>query len=357
MRTVRLGVIGVSPGTSWGFTTHVPAIASLPDARISAVATTREESAVEAARIVGADAWFTDPESLVASDLVDAVVIVVKVPAHGRAVEAAMSAGKPVYCEWPLAPDGATAQKWATIAQQRGLTTAVGLQARKGHAAVQLYQILSQGSLGDIRAVSAHASRARGLAGRPVTRSGAYTLDAANGAGTREVLGGHLLGLIDHLVGIETLSGRALPPNPARVIDDAGGEHVVTAPDTFTATGTVRGGGLLTVSWWDRDPDPCTRIVIHGTRGTAELVTQAGVPAAHNQPQMAPLRLVTTTLDGKRKVVETPESSLPLLAQNVAATYRCFLDDLQNGTHNSAQFTDAAHIHQFLDAGVPRTVG
>lgn len=53
---IRLGLVNASPGSTWAFTAHVPAIASLPGVRISAVATTREVSAAAVARQVGADA-------------------------------------------------------------------------------------------------------------------------------------------------------------------------------------------------------------------------------------------------------------------------------------------------------------
>ena len=204
-----------------------------------------------------------------------------------------------------------------------------------------------------LRAVHAHSSRARGLASRPITRSGAYTLDAGNGAGTREVLGDHLLGLIDHLVEIDTLQGSALSPFPETLVDDTGGTHRVTAPDTFAASGVLRGGGLLSVSWWDRDPEPGTRIILHGTAGTAVLETAPGVSPGANQPQIAPLRLSVTTAGGERHVTEATPSSLPVSARNVVATYRRFLDDVRNGTRGSAGFSDAAHLHGLLDAGVP----
>lgn len=352
---IRLGIIGASPGASWAFTAHVPAIASLADVRISAVATTREASAREAAARVGAEEWFTDAQALAASDKVDAVAVVVKVPAHERAVLAALNAGKPVYCEWPLALDAEVAQQWASAAGERKLPTAIGLQALRSPAVERLAAVIASGSLGEIRAIEAHACRSRGLASRPVTASGSYTLDARNAAGTREVLGGHLVGLVDHLAEIEALCGRGLAPFPDTLADDTGAVHKVTAGDTFVACGRLRGGGLVSISWWDRDPVPRVRLVVHGTRGTAELGTPDGVPPGQLQPQMAPLRLVVTFSDGAVEVLEPPPSSLPLAAQNVAATYRCFLDDIRNGTCKSAQFAQAAHVHELLDAGFPRT--
>lgn len=352
MTVVRIGLVGASPG-SWAYKAHVPAISSLPDARISAIATTRDDSARQASEELSAEAWFTDPVVLAQSDAVDAVAVVVKVPAHLAAVEAALAERKPVYCEWPLALDAVTARRWANLADENDIPTAVGLQALHTPAAVRLQRMIAHGSLGEIRLVEAHGSRARGLTARPITAAGAYTLDVANGAGAREVLGGHLLGLVDRLVGIRSIEGGSLRPQPGRLVDATGETHVVTAPDTFVATGRLLNGGLLSAAWWDRDPEPGTRVVVHGTRGRAELFTPEEAMASINQPQMVPLRLRVTDLEGESRTFEDEPSPLPVLAQNVAASYRRFLDDTLTGSRWSASFSTAACLHELLDSGLP----
>jgi len=350
---LRLGLVGASPGGSWAFTAHVPALTALPGVRISAVATTRRESAEAAAREVGADAWFTDAAALVNSDQVDVVSVVVKVPQHAVAVEAALRAGKPVYCEWPLALDAPTARRWASAAEESGLVTAVGLQGLSGSNVALLRGLVQRGELGEIRVVEAHTSRAKGLPQAPLTPGGSYTVDASFRAGTREVPGGHLLGLVEYLVGVAGLEGQTLKPDPGHLVDSAGNRHEVTAPDTFVASGRLVGGGLLVLDWWDRAPAPRTRVVIHGTRGTAELTSLPGAAPAAYQPQTAPLRLTLSFNDGEERVIEPPSSDLPRPAQHVSATYQRFLDDVRDGTASSVSFTTAARIHELLDEGIP----
>lgn len=354
MNEVRLGIIGLSPGPSWGYTAHVPAVASLPDARISAVATTRTESATEAARLVGAEAWFTDAESLAFSEAVDAVVVTVKVPAHERAVKAALAAGKPVFCEWPLAQNCATASALAAEAGRLGLVNAVGLQARNSPGIPELHRLIRGGVLGYIRSVAVQSSRLKGTGNHPIPASYGYTYDADNFAGTREVLGGHLVGMIDHLVGVESLEGRSIPPYPNEVQDISGRTHHVTAPDSFVATGTLTGGGLLSMAWWDRDAAPCCRIVIRGTLGTALIMSRPQGPGVDINPQISPLDVIVTLADGSCRRLEAPAPDLPLPAQNVAIAYRLFLDDLRKGTADSASFADAVRVHRLIDDGIPR---
>ena len=74
----------------------------LPDFEISAVCTTRQDSADAAARHYGVPLAFCDAEKLARHPDVDLITISVKVPDHYLPVMAAIEAGKHVYCEWPL---------------------------------------------------------------------------------------------------------------------------------------------------------------------------------------------------------------------------------------------------------------
>lgn len=352
MTIIRLGVIGLSPGASWGFTAHLPAIRSLPDARIVAVATTRAETASRSAELAGAEAWFTDPADLATSPLVDAIVVTVKVPAHQQAVEAAIAAGKPVYCEWPLAPDSEKAAAWTAAAQAKGITTAIGLQAHCAAAVIELRDFIRQGLLGNIRSVVATAARRKGI-GPASPASYGYTYDAGSRAGTREVLGGHLIGLVDHLVGIEGLTALSQPPYPREIRDDRGNLLTVTALDSFAACGRLTGGGLLSLAWWDRDPAPGTRITINGTLGSAELATASAGAKEDINPQITPLHARITLNDGGRHIVDPDPSCLPTPAQNLSVAYRFFLDDVRFRTQHSATFSQALRVHRLLDNGVP----
>jgi D-arabinose 1-dehydrogenase-like Zn-dependent alcohol dehydrogenase len=68
---------------------HIPAIKASPDFVLTAVATTRAESARAARDRFGAQHAFTDAISLARHPDVDLVVVTVKVPAHVELVTAA----------------------------------------------------------------------------------------------------------------------------------------------------------------------------------------------------------------------------------------------------------------------------
>ena len=50
---IRVGIIGVQPERSWAAVAHIPALAELPDYEITALSTTRQESADAAAALYG----------------------------------------------------------------------------------------------------------------------------------------------------------------------------------------------------------------------------------------------------------------------------------------------------------------
>src|SRR5207245_4005821 len=100
---IRVGIIGANPDRGWAAQAHIPALKSLSnDFEITALSTSRRDSADAAARLFGVAAAFYNHQDLVNSSNVDVVAITVKVPYHLELATAALDAGKAVYCEWPL---------------------------------------------------------------------------------------------------------------------------------------------------------------------------------------------------------------------------------------------------------------
>src|SRR5438309_9377515 len=82
---------------------HIPALKSLSDDfDITALSTSRRESVDAASKLFGVPLAFDNHQDLVNSAVVDVVAVTVKVPYHLELATAALSAGKSVYCAWPL---------------------------------------------------------------------------------------------------------------------------------------------------------------------------------------------------------------------------------------------------------------
>src|SRR5260221_9194040 len=149
---IRLGLIGASVRGTWSSRSHLPAVQASSGVELTAVCTTRPDSAEAARRVWGARLAFDDWRKMIASREIDAVAVVVRVPSHYAPAKAALEAGKHVYCEWPLGRTTAEAVELAALAKAQGLVTAIGLQARVNPAAMYLKEQIAAGFVGDVMA-------------------------------------------------------------------------------------------------------------------------------------------------------------------------------------------------------------
>ena len=79
---IRLGLIGASVRGTWSARSHLPALQPSSGVELTAVCTTKADSAEAARRAWGARLAFDDYRKMVASPEIDAVAVVVRVPSH-----------------------------------------------------------------------------------------------------------------------------------------------------------------------------------------------------------------------------------------------------------------------------------
>src|SRR5436305_6211176 len=160
---LRLGLIGASVRGTWSSRSHLPALQASADVELTAVCTTRADSAEAARQAYGAHLAFNDWRKMVASPEIDAVAVVVRVPSHYEPTKAALEAGKHVYCECPLGRTTAEAVELAALAAKNGLVTAVGLQARVNPTIMHMKEQGEDGFVGQIMAVQVRMVRGGAL--------------------------------------------------------------------------------------------------------------------------------------------------------------------------------------------------
>src|SRR2546423_9882127 len=130
VKRIRVGIIGASPDRGWAAQAHIPALRSLSDEfEITALSTTRRESADAAGKHFGVPLAFDNHQELVNSPTVDVVAVTVKVPYHLQLATAALEAGKAVYCERPLGNGLTEAETMAALAKKQGGLAVAGRQA------------------------------------------------------------------------------------------------------------------------------------------------------------------------------------------------------------------------------------
>lgn len=357
-KKIRVGIIGASPDRGWAARAHVPALLALPDSYgITAVATSRSESARAAARRFGAAHAFTDARQLAEHPDVDLVVVTVKVPAHAELVGAALAAGKHVYCEWPLARTTQEAAALARSARGAGVHHVAGLQARYAPAIAYARELVAGGRVGRVTSATVYAARGKGP-GERIPAWAAYTLDRDNGAGTLEVAGGHTLDAVQYVLGgISELSASLSVQHPVHTVADTGGTVEATSPDHLLLHATLTSGAVLSAHVHDaKATDARTRVEISGTEGDLAIVsTGAAGPAG---VQIGELRLYGPGGSGGTwQELPVPgryrqASGIDPAAEgfNVAQVYARLALDLHTGSRTAPDFDAGLRLHRLLDA-------
>src|SRR5881396_282878 len=227
--TLGVGIIGVSPIRGWASTAHIPALRALPKYEIRALSAHSPGSARAAGEAYGVGAVFSDHEQLVTQPDVDVVAVTVKVPHHRELVSGALSAGKAVYCEWPLGRDLDDARAMAALAAEQRVQTVVGLQGRQAPAIEFVQELLSDGYVGEVLSTTmVGLSVPGGVVGQP----NAYMLDETNGANVLTIAVGHSLDILSHVLGeFGELSAVSDLRRPLITIEGTGEQIVKTAAD------------------------------------------------------------------------------------------------------------------------------
>src|SRR2546427_12794187 len=199
-RRIRVGIIGANPDRGWAAQAHIPALKSLSDDfEITALSTSRRESADAASTRFGVPLAFDNYQELVNSAAVDVVAVTVKVPYHLELATAALDAGKAVYCEWPLGNGLHEAETLAALAKEKGVLAVAGLQARSAPAVAYLRDLVEQGYVGEILSTTLVGS---GMGWGPTVEPfNAYLNDKQNGATMLSVPLGHAADALCHCLG------------------------------------------------------------------------------------------------------------------------------------------------------------
>jgi len=245
---LRLGLIGTGfMGRAHAFAfTLAPRVFELPvEVRLEAVADLDAEAAEAARRRLGFARAFTDWRAMI--EAVDVVDITAPNALHEEMALTAIAAGKPVYCEKPLAPTAMQAGAMTRAAEAAGVVTQVGFNYLKNPLLALAREMIRAGELGDIRSYRGiHAEDYMADAAQPWT----WRLDPAGGGGAFADLGSHAVATARYLLGpITELRGHAVTAIPERPGDH--GPRAVHVDDHTSAWVRFAGGavGTIEASW------------------------------------------------------------------------------------------------------------
>jgi predicted dehydrogenase len=351
--TLGVGIVGVSPVRGWAATAHIPALRALPNYEVRALSAHSAESARAAGEVFKVSATFSDHEQLVTQADVDVVAVTVKVPHHRELVSAALAAGKAVYCEWPLGRDLDEARAMAALASERGVRTAVGLQARQSPAIEFVQELLSDGYVGEILSTTMIGVS---VPGDVVVAPNAYMLDKTNGANVLTIAVGHSLDLLNFVLGeFADLSAVSDLRRPLITIEETGEQIVKTAADQIAVIGTLTSGAIASLHireavaggtgflWEINGSDGTLRITADGAYPEIYPLTVAGAHGGNEPAELA----VPPALTQKWPALTSLEGAP---AFNVGRAYAAFAADIDRGTHTVPDFADAVRRHEVIAA-------
>ncbi len=346
---IRLGFVGANVGSTWSSQSHFPALMASPDVEMTAVCTTRPESAEEARKHFGAKLAFHDFREMAASPEIDAVAVVVRVPAHYEPTKAAIEAGKHVYTEWPLGRNSAEAEELADMARAKGVQTAVGLQSRVSPALLYVKELLENNYVGEV--LSIHVTTMRdGAVNRTSGRT--WQRDVSLGANTLTIANGHVIDALRFVAGdFRRVACMVTTQMPQWFETDTQQWVEVTSPDNVRVSGELVNGAAASVHvgavpWAGSG----YRMEIYGRDGTlvvtgsvssqrGEMLRVQGAQASHDLQDLAI----------PDKFVYVPSDFPAGDPFNVGQMYALFAESIHTGKSRLPSFDEAVALHRFID--------
>jgi predicted dehydrogenase len=346
---IRIGVIGANIHRGWAPRSHLPALVASPEFELTAVCTTRKETAEESAQRFGARLAFDDYREMLACPDIDAVAVVLRVPSHYQVTIDAIRAGKHVFTEWPLGKTLAEAEDMAEQARRQNVQHMVGLQARVNPAIMYMKGLVETGYVGEVMSCHVSVMRGGGLQ-RPSDRT--WQRDDSLGANTLTIPFGHTVDAFRYVVGdfshvasvVSTQATQWLATDTQQWVD-------VTAPDNVLVSGRLVNGGVASVhvaaNPW---PGSGFRMEIYGREGSL-------VASGANSPQLVEVRLQGLKA-GENQLQDIPIPARYTLvsegmpkgeAYHIGQMYVLFARAIRSAQPCEPNFHTAVRLHRLID--------
>lgn len=272
MKTIGIGLVGSGfMGRSHAHALRAAAgVFELPlTPKLELLADVNDAVAEKAAKALGFARSTGDWKALVADPAVELVDITAPNVLHKPIALAAIEAGKPVYCEKPLAPNALEAKQMVDAAERKGVKTAVGFNYLKNPMVALAREIVASGEIGEVisfRGIHAEDYMTDPLA--PFT----WRLDSAGGHGVVADLGSHIISIARFVVGpIESVVGQLKTVTSRRPVAPGASEMRAVEVDD-EARALVRfasgAGGTVEASWVKAGRKMMLAFEVTGSKGT-----------------------------------------------------------------------------------------
>ncbi len=310
---IRIGIIG----TGHGARVHLPAFHVLPDAEVIALCGRDVAKAETLAAPYGVPYVFDDWRDLVGSSDVDAVSIAAPPELHHAMAIAALSAGKPVLCESPMARTATEAREMQRMAEMHHVAAMAGFVGRFLPARALMKELIETG-----------------FVATPTLAQVTFLCPAetANAGGLLGALGAPYVDALRWWLG--------------EITEVAGATNDAAGILLRFASGAVATLTLSAGAWHG----PGEEIRIFGTGGMLALVPDGAVWGARRADLMPTRLVVPEHLRGSGiRVVDAEEPPHPLVPPMIRLARRWFVS-IRTGAVRSPSFADGLRAQEVLDA-------
>ncbi|ALC12886.1 Gfo/Idh/MocA family protein [Sphingopyxis sp. 113P3] len=354
---LRVGIISAA----WGARAHLPAWRSLEGVEVTAICTSRPETAARAAEDFKVARAFHDFRALARDPDIDIVDCGTRPPLRYAMVMAALASGKHVYNGIPFAKDMADAEAMTDVWQQTGTIALVDAFMQAVPAMVQMKAMIDAGWVGEVFGAEAAFEAPLFSAAQTNVPGYVWFADPSNGASAARNLGSHLLHLLVHFFGPvaslaadQSLALKAWPLGDGTVhpeVPDRASlllRHASGIPTRLEANWCKIGGDGFRFSAWGSKGRLEARAPVFPMAHDTQLFGTKDAGLGGIALDGIPIEPEFLAVPGCRAVADRPETGLLALASIFAR-----MRDAINGKAVAApDFAQALHVHGAVEAAV-----
>lgn len=241
--TIKVGIIGAS----FAKAAYLPALRTIDDVELVAIASARLSSAQSAADAFDVPNAYDDWGQMLESHELDLVCIATPVLHHAPMVLAALEAGAHVLCEKPFAMNAEETQQMLEKAESLGRVHIVGHELRFNPTRQKVRDLIADGTIGEVRHINILNISAS--YGDPASRvENDWWGLAEKGGGRLGANGSHQIDLLRFWLGdVVAVSGEVRTLVPDRIGKDTGNPWTATADDQTNFTLQFASGAVASV--------------------------------------------------------------------------------------------------------------
>ena len=352
--TLRIGVLGAG---KWAASAHVPAWTRDPRAKVAVICDVERDRAKEIAGRFGIPETADDWQAVVGRSDLDVIDVVTPSRTHFELAWAALSAGKHVLCEKPVARDFRETRRAAALARERGLKTKLGFTFRYSPGVQYAWAMMEEGFAGRPFIYNGYEQNSQWLDPKTPLRQVDHTADQSvlrtsslEGYGAPVIDIGHWWVGADYTRVVGTMRNFIAE----RMVRDAGRSMRMNIDDGTVFIGDYANGamGSVQTSYVTIGNYPGIEVRLYGEKGAVicRLIEEFGV---------AETIKVATPGDVEFKELEIPKRFYPrdghpreswrsLFYSNLV---KDFIDEIRSGNaRNQGNFDDGAWVQEVINA-------